>query len=267
MTAWAGPLHDLVPLRCLSSLREAPDEQATYTNGLSGRRRARLSPFVPRSWSCGIDVSDPSEVATLEEFYWAHRARAVWLVTEAAQVQNVLPPPARELDRARGVMVPRGWESTDDLTAAGAFATVDGPAAASVLVDGGGAVKSPVVPCVPGTPVTVSVYVASGGTVSLVWVDAAGAETTAATSGVGENGERVSVSATLTDQTACRLVVNGASVYARPQITWTAGPVPYVVGRGAASALFGPVSQDVIMALSDGSRNLSSYSYTITEVG
>ena len=32
-------------------------------------------------------------------------------------------------------------------------------------------------------------------------------------------------------------------------------------------SIFVPPWQDVLMALTDGSRNLSSYTYTVTEVG
>src|SRR5690606_10436495 len=227
MPAYAGPLHGMVELKCLSDLSESPASDPTsYTVGLSGRVRARLAPVARRSWSCRIGIADPSDLGTLEELYWSHRGRAVWLVTESARAQNVLPPPLSVLDTARAVMVPDGWESADDLTVAGAMATVDGVAAASVLVSASGAVSSPVVPCLPGQPVTVSAYVATGGTVALVWVDAAEVETTAATSAAAAaDGDRVTVSATPTTENACRLVVSGASFYARPQLTWTAAAV------------------------------------------
>lgn len=270
MSSWAGPLHGLVELRCLSGLSEQPDDEASLTVGLSGRRRARVTPRVARSWSCQLGIGGPSDVALLQELYWAHRGEAVWLVTEAARAQNVLPPPLVVLDRARGVMVPAGWESVEELTAAGVVATADGPAAASVLVAGGGAVGSPVVPVVPGLPVTVSAYVATGGAVSLVWVDSAGVETTeAASAAATADGGRVVVSVPVVPagRSACRLVVAGASWFARGQVTWTTGPVPYVTGRGAPQVLLGPVREDVVMALPDGSRSLSSFSYTVSEVG
>ena len=64
-----------------------------------------------------------------------------------------------------------------------------------------------------------------------------------------------------------RVVVTGAEVYARPAITWTTAPVRYVPGMGAEKVMLGPVRQDVLMALPDGSRSLSGFSYTVTEVG
>ena len=271
MGVWAGPLHELVELRSLRRVRETPLDRVSFTDGLSGRRRARFAPVVRRQWSCEVFAVDPAGMASLLEFYWSHRGRAVWLVTEAAAVQNVLPPPSVVRDRERDVMVPDGWVGSG-LTAAGRVPTVDGVAAASVLVDGAGSAAGPVVPVVAGLPVTVSAYAGEGGTVSLAWVDADGVETTEAVSaaaGPGSAMQRVSVSVPQVPagRTACRLVVDGADVYARPQVTWTSAPVQYVPGLGAPSVIFGPPREDVLVVLPDGSRNLSGFSYSVSEVG
>lgn len=271
MPAYAGPLHELVELHCLSNLSERPLESVSFTTGISGRRRGRVAPHASRSWACELDASDPSELGTLAELAWTRRGEAVWLVTEAARVQNILPPPEAVLDRARGVLAPAGWDSATDLTVAGRVTTVDGTAAATTLSSTGSA-ASPVVPVLAGTSVTASAYVSEGATVELVWVDPAGAESSAgvsAAAGPASGGmARVSVTATPDDsRTACRLVVAGADVYARPQITWTAGVVPWVWGKGAPKVHLSPPSEDAVMALTDGSRNLSSYSYNVTEVG
>ena len=266
MGVWAGPLHELVELRSLRRVRESVSDPVTYTTGLSGRRRARFTPTAPRDWSCQVSAADPAGLATLHEFYWAHRARPVWLVTEAAAVQNVLPPPVTVYDRAADTLVPVGWDG--DVVAGGRVVTADGVAAASFLVDPAGPAASPVVPVLERSPVTASAYVPAGATVELRWVDATGGETSAGVSAAAPvDGARVAVSVEAAPGGACRLVVDGAAWYARPQVTWTAGPVPYVTGKGAPSVLFGPVAEDVLLAAADGSRNLSAYSYTITEVG
>jgi len=277
MGAWAGRIHELVELRSLRRLRESPIDQSTFTHGLSGRRRARVAPSVSRSWSCEVAMADPAGLATLEEFYWAHRGEPLWLVTEAARVQNVLPPPGVEHDRAREVLVPKGWKTGNAetfLAAAGPVATVDGVAAASVLVTGGGQARLPIVPVLPGVPFTISAYVNPGGTLGVAWMQDGVTQSVSASSapaGALVDGALQRAFLTLTPapgQTAVQLRGNaGVTTIARPQLTWTPGVVPYVPGRGAEKVIFGPLNQDVQALAVNGARNLSSFTYTIQEVG
>lgn len=273
MPAWVGPLQGMVEVRCLSRLVESAEDATTYTTGLSGRVRGRVTPQMSRSWSCSIDVTDPSELGTLEELIWARRGEALWLVTEAARVQNVLPPLAAELDRDRGVMVPVGWKEGNaqtTLTMGGAVSTEDGTAATSVLVAGGGQARAPFTPVLPGVPFTISCYASAGATVSVAWIgpDGVTSSVSAASPAVAAAGRRTHLTLTpAADQRVVQLRVNGATWFTRPQLTWTDAPVPWVRGKGAPAVHLGPLSEDVLMALTDGSRNLSSASYTIREVG
>src|SRR5690606_8955856 len=214
----------------------------SFTTGLSGRVRARLAPEVYRTWSADT-LLHTSEAATLQEIYWMNRGQAVWLALEQAQVQNMLPPPLNVIDRTRGVMYPKGWEGT--VSAARTVKTEDAPGgtAASVLTDTDA--KSPVIPCQPGKPLAVSAYL-DAGEVRIVWVDSSETETAGPTSGevdapVGGALNRAYVSVPeVAGQTAFRLVITGATTYARPQATWTDSPVPWVSGKGASSVIFGP---------------------------
>lgn len=277
MSTWAGPIHGLVELMALSDLEEVAADAPQFTTGLSGRRRVRMTPEVTRRWSCGIASAYPSELATLQEFYWSHRGQAVWLVTEPAQVQNLLPPPLTVRDQGRDVMVPKGWKTGNAetlLEAAGSAPTVDGVAAASVLVTGGGQARLPIVPVRPGVPFTVSAYVTPGATIAVAWMLDGVTQSVSASSapaGALVEGALPRVSLTLTPeagQTAAQLRVNaGATTIARPQVTWTPFPVPYVPGKGAEQVIFGPVSETTKKALLDGTFNLSGFTYSVEEVG
>lgn len=266
---WLGPLHALVRVRSMSGLRETTTDPASFTTGLSGARRARVAPRMMREWAGETKLSDPHSLATLEEMVWRRRGQALWLVTEPASVQNVLPPPSVSLDRVREALVPDGYDppSGTDLSVGGTADTLDGETATSVVVvDGSGEVPGPVVPVVPG-PVTASVYLPAGGSLELVWVDPAGVESSAGSATVTEDGGRAVVSTTTEVQSAARLIVSGSGWFTRDQLTYTPGPVPYVVGQGASKVHLGGLTRDLVAADPDGTRNLVGVAYRLREVG
>lgn len=276
MTTYMGPgLGSLVPVRCLSSLQVQADARSAVADGLSGRRMYVDRPGTPtlRTWAASIGVADPAELGTL--FQLASLRQPLWMVTDAARVENVFTPNGSLGLPAR----PGGSNSVPWLT------TVGGPVA---LAGGGFAAVSamprftntfsPLLPVIPGERVSVGVNVrAESGTpvtVRLDWMalgtafngtqQAIAASTTS--SATAAPLPRVELSATPPSNVhVARLSIVNAAQFANPSLTWTATAQPWRPGGGAESVYLPEPSQSVILAWSDG-RALSSYSYTVTEV-
>lgn len=263
MTTYMGPgLGSLVPVRCLSSLQVQPSTRTAISDGgLSGRRIYVDPPSKPslRTWQANINVSDPNEVGTLVEL--ESLRQSLWLVSDAARVANVFTPAA-----ALG----HGWSSGS----VGAPVALAGGGFAATSWQLPGAGSSPLVPVVPGMPVSASIHVraSAGQTASarLQWMTLGGAvlgtAQTRTTSSTASPLPLLTFSATPpANAHVARLNVSNTAQIARPALTWTAAPQPWRPGGGAESVHLSPLSEDLILAWSDG-RALSSYSYTVTEV-
>lgn len=268
---YLGPLFNTVEVKALAGISDAPDDSAGYTTGVSGRRRVRMAPHASRSWSGDLLNVDPADVSDLQEIYWGYRGTPLWFVSDQAAVQNVLPPPSGTRDG--DTLTPTGWtpQSGTEVTLAGAVNTTRGVAPVSYVVGGAGPVWSPFVPCVPGRPLTMSCHVSAGAHVELRWGLAGGGSTPVDTSPEAPGGPLTRVSVTVPSvpggRTVCQLVIHDATEYARPQVTYTAGPVKYVTGKGAPKVILGPITETPSLTVPDGSRNLASYRFTLTEVG
>lgn len=276
MTTYMGTgLGSMVPVECLSNLQVNSSARESVTEGMSGRRVYVDPPGrTPlRTWSCGINAADPADVGTLVEL---ESLRApLWLVSDAASRENVFTP-----NGALGLPSrPGGSNSAPWLTTPG------GP----VVLEGGGVAGasalprftntfSPLLPVVPGVRVSVGVNVrANSGTpvtVRLDWMavgtafngtqQAIAASTTSAATAAPL--PRVTLSATPPAGVhVARLTILDAAQFARPSLTWTSTAQPWRPGGGAESVYLSPLTQDVILAWSNG-RALSGYSYTVTEV-
>lgn len=266
MTAYMGPgLGSLVPVRCLSVLSVQPQDRAATTDGMSGTRIYVDPPTRPtlRTWSCQISVSDPEEVGTLFEL--ASLRQALWMISDAAAAENILPPAS-----SHG---PHGWHNGT----LGGPVTLAGDGVAGTSIQVSGTAYSPLFPVVPGVPVSgvVNVRALSGSTgrVFLDWMPLGapqnGAATaTAASASTGTTAAplpALSFAATPPANVhVARLRFTGVSQVARPAVRWQPSTDKWRPGGGAEAVYLPPPSQDVI--LTTGDRALSSYSYTVTEV-
>lgn len=233
--AYIGPAGALIEVPIVAASTTTEERPSTEMLTLGGRRIVTVAPAVRRSWSVQIPGQRPHELGALAELLRATAGPYVW-VSPYAQVTNVLTPAAASFATApAGTVTKPGFD-----TLGAGFA----PSAVALSSSSSPAVIASA-PVVPGYPVTAAVTmasVASGTSMTLRFVSAAGA--TVGTDVVVKptaqaTPARVSASGVApTGAAAARLVVSGTSVsLARPSITWTDGMREWAPGHGCDQAV------------------------------
>ncbi|MDN5685810.1 MAG: hypothetical protein L0G94_03885 [Brachybacterium sp.] len=262
---YLGSLGRLTGLPCHSEERVQPAARYITETTVEGRRRAQVRPVTPRSWDVVWDLSEPTEIAALTGFISGAWGRGPWVwVPVQAQVGNLLTP--RE-----SMLVDRASVSTEHIQDAGPVRDASGGWSArsvTVTITSGWVALARDVPVIAGKPVTFSADVeGSGPEVYVVFYDAAGGQmSTNAAAGSGADMQRVSVTATapagsVSANIGLRSTVTRA---ARPQVTWTAGPVPWSAGQGCRSAIVDGFTEDLLVANRFGPY--SQVGFTVMEV-
>lgn len=264
---YLGSLGRLVPLRCASSERTVAGARYVESFTVEGARRVQAVPSRPRAWDVTWGARDGGELAKLDAFVNGAWGYGPWhWVSVAAQRGNLLTP--REsllLDRA-GVSV----ESVQD---AGAVRDSDGgwsPRSVRVSIASGWVALARNIPVIPGLPFTFSCDVAGAGTAPLIHIgfyDAAGGSVGQFSKiGSGPGMQRVSRSVDVpAGAVEAHVGVRSQTVVAtRPQVTWTASPVPFSAGHGCRAAVVDGVSSDLLVVNSSGP--VSGVGFTVLEV-
>lgn len=267
---WPGSLIPL-PDR-MGALESTRDVAAKVSQSATGTRRVLLpQQRAARTWSVSIPRCRPDEIAPLLEL----EAITSWMpplcwVSPWAAVTNVLTPPLASLDWLAGIRGRLGRtplaEGGHTLGAVTSLTTTQTwrVVAGALLCD--------------TRPWTATLRVAGTGTVTLTAdeIDSAGTtvrSTTAKITATQAELRPVSVSQPAVHSRAVRLhmQVSGATAVARPQVTWTPGPVEYGVGEGAVSVvLAGEIKTDVVMAVPDadkGAYRLLDAAFSLIEYG
>lgn len=266
MTVYLGSLGRLVPVECgAEQVSLAPRHR--FETSLEGRVFAQVLPVARRSWAMQVGVA--SALGTLHDFVsgaWG-AGPFVW-VSDEASAGNVLTPSQAEF------RVPPASTAS-----AGPRRGSDGEwAASSLLSSYTGAAGTPVitdVPVVPGVPVTASVDVSrfpagAAPRIVLRTITSTGAfNQSVIVAGSAVDGMQ-RVSATITPDAlaaSARIdIMSDVQYLTRPQVTWTAGPVPYRPGAGCAQAVVDDMSSTILSAVR-GRPVLSGVSYVVQEVG
>lgn len=262
---YLGSLGRLVGFRCASSERVGAEPRYSVATTVEGRRFAQATATAARTWDVTWGARQNPELAKLSAFTSGAWGAGPWhWVPVQAQQGNLLTP------REAGLL---DFGSSGSLSAAGPILDADGEwAARSVSVSfGSGWVPVVVgVPVIPGRAVTFSADVqgTSGDALALSFMDASGSAIQAGYGGaVGGGMARTSVTETAPPgAVSVRVGVRpGVTRLARPQVTWTAGPVPYSAGHGCRAAVVDGFSEDLIVANRFGTY--SQASFTVMEVG
>lgn len=228
MAGYIGPLGRMIKI-----LWPTPVKVTNPTRYATKDAQARRWAFVAspasaprREWSLEVTGTN-AETAELAQLVAGAFGEGPWVfVPDEATVTNVLTPAESMLAGVAN---------------AGAVDAVGGAGGRSHT--GGGLVTiAEACPCIPGEPVTVTVDMAgASGVLTVQPVNAAGqpagpARTVRPSS---ELMQRVSVTipALPLSARAVKIQTRGASTVARPQVTWTDGPVPWDMGAGAASVI------------------------------
>lgn len=264
---YLGSLGRLVGLRCNSEQRvSAPPRYSTSTT-VEGRRRAQVIPTAARVWDISWDLSDPGEVSELTAFTTGAWGPGPWhWIPVQAQQGNLLTP--REASLIEYVDVTGSWSPGGPVRdAEGAWSA---RSISSSLTGAYGQMFNGI-PVLAGGPVTWAADVQGDGrsALGLGFRDASGTLIAGVYSDAvaPEAMGRVSMSGTVPDDAVSMHVGvrRGVTRVARPQVTWTDGPVPYSAGYGCRMAVVDGFSEDLIAANSFGTY--SQASFTVMEVG
>lgn len=294
MSVWIGTLGSMVETPCLSGLQVARQDRTIHGGGPG----SLTAPYAVswgrphRVWSCAIGVKSPGGLAALETLVDrqhtygidsyrmlacdAHNTNAL---TPGASIDftgwsgaftvSTLYTAASELVGGGTVLYPTTpLEAHTPIEGGPPVSQVESVAAVTVTANASATLTSPIVPVLPGQPVTLGIF-AQGAAVALSarWVDAAGATlSTSSLVTVNHAGLQRLNPSTLAPANAAgvQLVVTGGTRYAWPSITWTAGPRRFATGRGADAVHLSPVDESLIMATAQ--QQLSGFQYTIREV-
>lgn len=262
---YLGSLGRLIPLRCASQERSQASSRYRESFTVEGRRRVQIVPDAPRTWDVSWDLAYPRELAALSGFTSGAWGNGPWhWVPVLAQVGNALTPREAEL---------LDFTQRAEFTAGGPVRGADGTwAARSIRHDfpvAGWRSAYSGVPVMPGKPVTWAVDVEGDSPgITMQFQDVARqslGQHVGAGSGAGM--QRVSVSAVAPPGAASVVVGvrNTTTRFTRPQVTWTAGPVPFSAGHGCRAAVVDGFSEDLIVANSFGTY--SQVGFTVMEVG
>lgn len=244
---YLGSLGRLIPLRCASEERAQTAARYRESFTVEGRRRVQIVPDAPRVWDVSWDLAYPRELAALAGFTSGAWGNGPWhWVPVTAQRGNLLTPrEAQLLDRA-GV-------SSANVQDAGPVRDSDGgwsPRSVTVTISSGWVALMRGVPVIPGMPFTFSCDVeGSSPQVHVQFNDAAGGIVgTQIQAGSGTAMQRVSSSSVVPAGAVEAIVGVRSSVTraCRPQVTWTADPVPFAPGSGCRSAVIEAGSEDLL---------------------
>ena len=248
---------------------EQVSSEARYAEEFTveGRRRVQARPVSPRSWSVDVNGATAGELSALSAFAQGAWGNGPWhWVPVQAQRGNLLTP--RE-----SLLLDRAGVSGTLVQDAGPVRGADGswvPRSVTVSASSGWVALARDVPVLPGSPFTFSCDVQGGMTPGALWVvfrDAAGGSVLVGDASAPNAGmHRVSYTATVPAGAVSADVGVRASTLraARPQVTWTDGPVPWSAGHGCRAAIVDGLSEDLLVANAYGTY--SSVGFTVLEV-
>lgn len=255
MTGYLGTTARMVP--AVPMVAQSEDRPERFTIMATASKRwafdTARNGVMPRAWSVDLGLLDGREMSVLDEFVQgAWGAGPFRWVSCAAHDSNVLTPAQSALA---------------GLDAGSGMDTAEGYAPRSVIGPGA-VVLAERVPVIPGQAATVSVDVSGAATLTVVFRNGAGGavatQTRTATVTLAHRLTYTALSVPATARTV-DVEVSGHTRAARPQVTWTAEPRPWVPGRGAESVVIQQGSIDPIVINPQGGYWAGSVS--LVEVG
>ena len=259
---WLGPIGGLVALPgYVGSVSTTREHDISYTKLLGGGLVGGVAPGRPmRSWSVSIPSADPDELGGFRELLEADPYGLWWFVHPHARATNLLTPAMCDKPA---------------LVQAGMRPTTEGDRVVRSWMTGGTRLGIGTVPVVTGVPVTGSAYLSHAGgpaVLELAFLDLAGKylRTDRASVSVPSGAlQRVHVTGLPpAGAVSARLIVDTATTFARPAVTWTTGPTEWGPGAGASAVHVAGWSSDLVKAVFNPAMRLrrENISFTVQEV-
>lgn len=277
MGAFIGPLGGLIEATQWQEKQSVSTGAApSFFTGLDGARTAFVQPpagRVLREWDVAMSDARPEQAAAFQTLALGGMGAGPFVFADPlAQVTNLLTPRQSLMDPA--LLLSASPQS--NITPAVMVIPGEGSNPAGVVTSKSTAFWGWYTPVMPGQPLTLSLWVQGQAEVTLrimrnnaTWSNRhAEVKTVESTTPT-----RVSLTFNrpwLPDSEMCGFQVKttASATIARPQITWTAQPMPWAVGRGASKVVVHGLKESFEWADPSlcGQRRLD-YSATVTEVG
>lgn len=265
---YLGTLDHMIGMDCPAEQSVSHAGRVSTVTTVEGRVKAMVVPESGRSWSLGVSAgARQSESATLQEFVTGAWGSGPFIfVPVDAPLTNLLSPREAACMEAGTARVGGPVDLGGDGWAASSLFTGDVDATPEVYAN-----VAPV-PVREDRPVTGSAWVQPGiaeqALLRLYWHGRDGAGVIGASSvtvPAGAGLQRVTLTATPpAGAVGVRLVGYKVVLMARPQITWTPGPVSWAAGEGCPAAVVHDLSRSQSTAWPG--TVLSSVQYQVTEV-
>lgn len=295
MTVWIGPLGAMVETACLSGLQVVPQDRTVYAGGpgtlAPPRAVAWGNPY--RVWQATIDSREPGQLATLQTLaMMQHKYGGTYrmLACDAHNTNAFTPEASTDFTGWEGVFTIGATYTRLVETVGGGTVLYpdsilnqwtqlesgltprDVQSVVAVTADpssSGTVLTSPIVPVIPGAPVTFGAFGMGSMMIRAQWVDANGDNVGSATTLVsvshGSQLKRATPTVNApTNVAGVRMILTNGTLYAWPSITWTAGARRYATGRGAEAVMLSPISESMITSTRYLQR--SGFSYEVREV-
>lgn len=272
MSAWIGPLGNLIEFKCPSAVESDSRTAHVYFEPLGGSIGVSVlgDAVRPRVWNVSVSAARPDHVASLESI-----ASGQWglgpfvFIPPAAPALNLLgkrdamamsTPPAGYVAEAPGTPVP----TTEGVSGSG-YGWV-GSGTPSLVRFG-------VAPVIPGQPVTAKAWVAPApdttGTLRIEFLTAghanAGNAKQVYTNGPG--GQFLHTTTTAPEGAAYVALGCAGSTVTRPQVTWTAEPRTWAPSAASQNVVVSPLSNSVRRATGTiGEAQITDHAFTVTEL-
>lgn len=265
-TAFIGPVGSLVPFLGPSGESITGGPKVSFSDTL-GRRKAFMGRSSPREWSCDLNARYPREVAGLRWLAEFGQPPFVWYPADAV-FGNILEPAVAGLVPGRHT----GLEGPLVEVEPGVWVKSAMSDAANVTLPMLAGSVDPI-PVVANHPVTISAWM-QGATlsgnrenISVFWRDHAGAVLSSTGTDFASTGGRLRRSVTLVPpQGAVQMTIQFFAVQVcGPTVTLSGRLAPYSPGKGCKRAVPHGLSEALVLV--SGDRSLSSYSFTVSEVG
>lgn len=248
-------------MKCPASATRTVERATTFATTLSGKRKALMGREARRAWDMTVPAARPADVASIDTLVRSN-APAVWvppeaangnLITQQSAAFSIMPSTAAD---AGLVGLPNGQIAKSVVPTSHLSVTV-GPGA-----------RREHIPVLQGVPVTLGAWATGEFRISGIWLDIDGNSIVSfgGTKWTGLVGWqwREETFTPPSNAVSFTFNLNNGTQYAAPSASWGAKAAQQA-GNGCTSAVVHSASFDPLVL--NGSTNITSMSYTVTEVG
>lgn len=272
MSAWIGPLGNLIEFKCPSAVESSSEDPHVYFRPLGGDVATTTlgGGTRPRVWDVRVSTAHPAAVAALESLADGQFGPGPFVfVPPGAETVNLL-------GKRDALSMGTPWSTfVADRPGAIVINTTEGPSGAGYAAQGDtpGTTGLGDAPVIPGLPVTGKAWtqplVGTTATLQLRFRDA-DANTVGwspVVSTTDSTGTFLHSTATAPAGAAYATLVASAALITRPSITWTPEPRTWAPSKASSNVVVSPLSAVAVRATGQiNAEQINDHAFTVTEL-